>query len=62
VTSSQKSQIAFWAAKVRDQATAYADVVDPKRKHLNIVANKLDTIHRLARDIQTELTRVEDAI
>ena len=57
MNAEQEKQIAFWATKVRDQATAYADIADPNRKRQNLVANKLDTIHRLARDIQIELTR-----
>jgi hypothetical protein len=57
MTSDRKKQIAWWAAKVRDQATMYADVVDPERKRQNRIANKLDAIHRLARDIQAELTQ-----
>lgn len=58
----RKEQIAWWARKVYEQAQEYADAIDPKRTHLSRVANKLDAITRLAREIHFELTgRLPDA-
>lgn len=54
--ASRKAQIAWWAAKVYEQAQEYADIADPKRKKENRTANRLDAICRLAADIHFELT------
>lgn len=55
MNAARKKQIAWWASKVQEQAAAYADVADPKRTWKNRVANKLDAISRLAKEIQHEL-------
>lgn len=56
MVASRKKQIARWASKVHEQATMYADVADPKRTRQNRIANKLDAITRLAKEIHFELT------
>jgi len=55
MNKSRTQQIAWWAAKVTEQAAEYADVADPHRKRENRIANKLDAIVRIAREIHFEL-------
>jgi len=50
-----EQQIALWAAKIYKEAQEYADIADPKRTRSNYVANNLDGICRLAREIQFAL-------
>src|ERR1700674_3710252 len=50
----RKAQVAWWAAKVYEQALEYADVIDPKRQRVIRVANKLDAIARLTTEIHFE--------
>ena len=56
MNASRKAQIAWWAAKVNEQSQEYADIADPERKRENRIANKLDAISRLTREINFELT------
>jgi hypothetical protein len=56
MNAQRKKQIAWWAMKIGEQATEYADIVDPKRAQTNRIANKLDTIRRLADEIYSGLT------
>jgi hypothetical protein len=56
VSKARLKQIAWWASKVYEQADEFADALDPKRTRTNRVANKLDAICRLTREIHFELT------
>jgi succinylarginine dihydrolase len=56
MNAARKAQISWWTAKVYEQAQSYADIADPKRVRQDRIANKLDAITRLAKEIHFELT------
>lgn len=56
MNKARKAQLAWWAAKVREQATMYAELSDPARKQDDEFSPRLDRIASMCRDIVFQIT------